>query len=247
MDRGRMLDEAHNVLVNVAGGPDMTLNEVQMLMEALGKHTGEETQILFGASVDAAMAGRIGVTIISSAGMGTAAKVQKPEFVVVPTLVQATRVVIPTASEPAEEEPAEIEEAPAACEVEDEVALAPDLEMEPEPEPMVAFAAMANGAEDEPQDSLLGLAPQHEAPLTEAHPMPPRVPRPPRAPRVPRIVNSATDPQPIAPAASRREERQETLQFEPVTRGRFEKSEPTIVDGQDLDVPTFLRRNMRVS
>jgi cell division protein FtsZ len=42
------------------------------------------------------------------------------------------------------------------------------------------------------------------------------------------------------------EARQETLQFEPVTRGRFEKSEPTIVDGQDLDVPTYLRRNVKV-
>ena len=40
--------------------------------------------------------------------------------------------------------------------------------------------------------------------------------------------------------------KQEVLQFEPVTRGRFEKSEPTIVEGQDLDVPTFLRKNMRV-
>src|SRR4029077_17093618 len=40
--------------------------------------------------------------------------------------------------------------------------------------------------------------------------------------------------------------RQEVLQFEPVTRGRFEKSEPTIVEGQDLDVPTFLRKNIRV-
>ena len=40
--------------------------------------------------------------------------------------------------------------------------------------------------------------------------------------------------------------RQEQMQFEPVTRGRFEKSEPTIVDGQDLDVPTFLRRNVKV-
>jgi len=35
--------------------------------------------------------------------------------------------------------------------------------------------------------------------------------------------------------------RQETLQFEPAARGRFEKSEPTIVEGEDLDVPTFLR------
>jgi len=36
------------------------------------------------------------------------------------------------------------------------------------------------------------------------------------------------------------------LQFEPVSRGRFEKSEPTIIDGQDLDVPTFLRKNVKV-
>jgi cell division protein FtsZ len=40
--------------------------------------------------------------------------------------------------------------------------------------------------------------------------------------------------------------KQEVLRFEPVTRGRFEKSEPTIVEGQDLDVPTFLRKNFRV-
>jgi cell division protein FtsZ len=38
----------------------------------------------------------------------------------------------------------------------------------------------------------------------------------------------------------------EQMQFEPVNRGRFEKSEPTIVDGQDLDVPTFLRKGLRL-
>ena len=43
-----------------------------------------------------------------------------------------------------------------------------------------------------------------------------------------------------------REAKQEQMLFEPVTRGRFEKSEPTIVNGEDLDVPTFLRRNLRV-
>jgi cell division protein FtsZ len=36
------------------------------------------------------------------------------------------------------------------------------------------------------------------------------------------------------------------MQFEPVNRGRFEKSEPTIVDGQDLDVPAFMRMNVRM-
>jgi cell division protein FtsZ len=42
------------------------------------------------------------------------------------------------------------------------------------------------------------------------------------------------------------EAKQEVLQFDAVSRGRFEKSEPTIVDGQDLDVPTFLRRRVKV-
>lgn len=43
-----------------------------------------------------------------------------------------------------------------------------------------------------------------------------------------------------------REEKQEQMSFEPVTRGRFEKSEPTIIDGQDLDVPAFMRMNIRL-
>jgi cell division protein FtsZ len=42
-------------------------------------------------------------------------------------------------------------------------------------------------------------------------------------------------------AGSKKAAKQETLQFESTTRGRFDKSEPTIVEGEDLDVPTFLR------
>jgi cell division protein FtsZ len=48
------------------------------------------------------------------------------------------------------------------------------------------------------------------------------------------------------PPVEKVQARQEVLQFEAITRGRFEKSEPTIVEGQDLDVPTFLRKNVRV-
>ncbi|PWU05509.1 MAG: hypothetical protein C5B47_08885 [Verrucomicrobia bacterium] len=40
--------------------------------------------------------------------------------------------------------------------------------------------------------------------------------------------------------------KQEILQFEPIARGRFEKSEPTIVNGEDLDVPTFLRMKIKM-
>ena len=43
------------------------------------------------------------------------------------------------------------------------------------------------------------------------------------------------------PRVERPKLKQEMLQFENVARGRFEKVEPTIVEGENLDVPTFLR------
>lgn len=38
--------------------------------------------------------------------------------------------------------------------------------------------------------------------------------------------------------------KQESLPLEGISRGRFEKSEPTLHDGEDLDVPTFIRRGV---
>src|SRR5438132_14021937 len=66
MDRGRMLADVTHVLVQVAGGPGMTLSEVEVLMQELGRHVNEQTQILFGAVVDARLGDRLTVTIISS-------------------------------------------------------------------------------------------------------------------------------------------------------------------------------------
>jgi len=46
-----------------------------------------------------------------------------------------------------------------------------------------------------------------------------------------------------APPSDEVRQQQEMLQLEPLAaKGRFAKSEPTIVDGEDLDVPTFLRK-----
>src|SRR6266581_855557 len=66
MDRGRMLADATNVLVQVAGGPGMTLSEVEVLMQELGRNVNEQTQILFGAVVDGRLGDRLSVTIVSS-------------------------------------------------------------------------------------------------------------------------------------------------------------------------------------
>src|SRR6266702_1172603 len=66
MDKGRMLEKARNILVNVAGGPGMTLNEVQILMEELNRHISDQTRLLFGAAVDPALGQKISVTILSA-------------------------------------------------------------------------------------------------------------------------------------------------------------------------------------
>ena len=65
----------------------------------------------------------------------------------------------------------------------------------------------------------------------------------------PRLITPQPKPARIKeekPSEKNMQAKQEVLQFEPVTRGRFEKSEPTIVEGEDLDVPTYLRKNIKV-
>jgi cell division protein FtsZ len=81
---------------------------------------------------------------------------------------------------------------------------------------------------------------------TEATPPPSPAPNEPESHIVAPPKKMAAQKEEKAPAEKSLQAKQETLQFEPVTRGRFEKSEPTIVEGEDLDVPTYLRKNIKV-
>jgi cell division protein FtsZ len=76
--------------------------------------------------------------------------------------------------------------------------------------------------------------------------LPPVMEEPPAPPRILPKKKFAPFKEPRPVEEKKLHAKQEVLQFEPVTRGRFEKSEPTIVEGQDLDIPTFLRKNVRV-
>ncbi len=93
-------------------------------------------------------------------------------------------------------------------------------EKAPAREPAPLFAEPAPAAATESAAPIQAEKPTSRPPARENRPAP--VPKPSTAAVSPKV-------------------KQETLQFESVTRGRFEKSEPTIVEGEDLDVPTFLR------
>jgi cell division protein FtsZ len=55
-------------------------------------------------------------------------------------------------------------------------------------------------------------------------------------------VEDAPKTEPVVAKRSPAKPKQETLPLEGVSRGRFDKSEPTLYNGEDLDVPTFIRR-----
>ena len=236
MDKGRMLSEASHVLVQVAGGPGMTLSEVEILMRDLGKHVRDHTQIVFGTAVDGKMGNRLSVTIISSLAAEDDAVTTQPPVVPEPFLAPP-----PAALEQIEEPPKP----------------APKIKSEPHVEAPVSgateTAAADTAASTPPAADLVAFEPPQpvtpEPPI--APPPPPSIKKPtPRLipPKKKAVIEKETNApgETTAPKEKYAYAKQEVMQFEPITRGRFEKSEPTIVEGQDLDVPTFLRKNIRV-
>ena len=218
MDRGRMLADARNVLVQVAGGPGMTLSEVEILMQELGRHVSEQTQILFGAAVDTRLGDRLTVTIISSLA---AEDELLPETPPAPSSASTVAPVRERYEVPAPEAQTQTEE--------------PTAEIQ-QSEETIAFEEPV-ATEAEPAGTPLPVEP----PIIPSHNGQPEPPN-----DMPRDKQSPWKEEKAQPEKSATPAKQEVLQFEPVTRGRFEKSEPTIVEGEDLDVPTYLRKNIKV-
>ena len=54
------------VLVNITGGEDLTLGEVNQISEIIHDAAGDEAEIIFGAVHDPAMAGEVRVTVIAT-------------------------------------------------------------------------------------------------------------------------------------------------------------------------------------
>jgi cell division protein FtsZ len=246
MDRGRSLADAASVLVQITGGPGMTLSEVEILMRELNKHIGEETQLLFGTAVDGRMGDRLSVTLLSSLPVEETEiaprKPKRPATVNAPppepVMEAPPQPVIETPPEPAIESFVEPGDIPATIEPEP----AQPVFQEPEVvqyEPVIEEQNLP--PRQMPEASPLVEAQMEEEIESSLEPRAPRIIPPKKKPLIAPKVE-AENPKREKSAAAR----QEVLQFEPVTRGRFEKSEPTIVEGQDLDVPTFLRKNIRV-
>ena len=216
MNRGELLEQAFHAIVHIRGGTNVTLGEVQIIMEELNRHINDQTQLFMGIGIEAQIGNQLSVSILSALGDDTEKPVQQvrsknPSSVnsAAPTSAAATTAAAQTQKPPALLLPSE--SAPAAAISDEDPAQAISNQGE-----LSNQELNLPRVEHEPQKQVSGRV--HSRAEVKAHP----------------------------PVPKKAEVKQETLQFEPVSRGRFEKSEPTIIDGQDLDVPTFLRRNLKV-
>ena len=66
LDQGALLKDAQTVLVHLSGGEDLTLFEIELLMQRLQKFVPDKAHILFGAAIDPAMGEALSITLISA-------------------------------------------------------------------------------------------------------------------------------------------------------------------------------------
>ena len=166
--------KADRLLVNIIGGPDLTLPKVNELMTAITEQFGRDSHVIMGAVIDEDLAGRLEVCVIGTSDMGGRG-------------LPARRPVVggsrgrPTA----------------ATHV-------------PRSESPVA-QAVADGLR-QPVESMPVPARSNEAKIVH-------LPKP----------------------------AQDEFGFGEVeSRGHFEKTDRNLFDGQDLDVPTYLRRGIKI-
>ncbi len=142
LDEGSLLQETQSVLLHLCGGEDLTLFEVELLMQQLQKHVPEKAQLLFGAAIDPAMGGSLSVTLISALPEESLAKAPRKSISQAeddsPLVSKDKPAPAPTAKEQPKAQPA----------AETELKPAPEPKPKPAPEP-----------EPEPQDQTTATHP----------------------------------------------------------------------------------------
>jgi cell division protein FtsZ len=236
---------AKGVLINITGGPDMTLFEVDEAANRIRKEVGdEEANIIFGSSIDDDMAGRIRVSVVATGMEAAAAARPRPSLVAV-----AGAPVARPAAPPA----------PPAAAVAPQPQVVGNTVMQPAPAaPPPATEPVATAEPAAPAPPPAPPAPEPARTLftpieSETRVPAPAAPTPQPAPggsagrglfqRVTRLIGGgeaeSAAPAPRAQPAARAEPILTPL-AEPVPRATARHSPPA--DEAGLDIPAFLRR-----
>jgi cell division protein FtsZ len=255
LDQGALLKDAQTVLVHLCGGESLTLFEIELLMQGLQKFVPEKAHVLFGAAVDPSMGGNVSVTLISALPEDRLAASGQD------TLAQ-TAAAASTLLEPSDSflpEPVVEETAPSA-----EVESATEETPQPEP-PVAEEAEPAPVPSEEPtpvKATFVWLPPSKEPenaePVAELETEPLDPVEPDWMAREEDAADEVSESHPgeevaepvgvavadVPPLALRAKKPgdQGELSLDGGPRGRFEGESPNVFEGEDLDVPPFLRK-----
>lgn len=217
--QAKLKESVHSVIVHVMGGSNMSLAHVHVIMNEISKFVPDTSHIFFGTSIDREFDNKIRVTLLAATGE----KVAEEEAIVSRRGVAAEprpSVAWTQETEEAEEEENIYQEPFAATNEEEE--FSPSQEEDARELP-VAAKGEASILEEEEE-----LQTPEEVSIKDF---------------------AKTSKQPETPgdkAKGKGAPKQEDFQFEPTFRGRFDDAEPTIVNGEDLDVPTFMRKKIKL-
>ncbi len=181
LDEGRVLEEASDVLVSLIGGSDLTLADVNKIMDQLNRRVCEG-QLILGTAIDPALHGTIRLTIIASRPTPGISHNQPANHSRSSTMEMGKS----------------------------------DFEAPFFDEPTVLLS----------QSRFKGPPPETTPENTEF------------------LFQQQNARGGHARKKSGVKMKQELLNLEIISKGRFEKSEPTIHHGEDIDVPTYIRRGI---
>jgi cell division protein FtsZ len=265
LDKGALLREAASVLVHVCGGQDMTLYEIELLMQKLTKQVPPKAHLLFGAAIDAKMNDILSITLISSLPeekllAETTSSITDDAPLLEPSIGFDFPEVVAVMPSPA---PEMLEEQRITAEPEPFAS----FEREPDPEPEKVEPAKTSLSDwlrenHAPAEELPFAEPAEEeetADFTSLFSSPPAGSAAARDLREALLERSAEEAAPVTfPTKSERSTdvqdllektrnkfAQKELLFEGGARGRFADTEPTVIDGDDLDIPPFLRKKKK--
>lgn len=255
LDKGKLLKQASSALVHICGGEGMTLYEVELLMRELSKNVPKDAHILFGAAVDSEMGDSLSVTIMSALPEGAqvldededpTAEAELPAPAVAEAVsaeldepvppkeeskaehsdfedeVKAAAVDLLASADEATDESEEVEidasvtellDSVSEADEEDEVTANDDAE-----EVKDEVSDEESGEEDEAADMVAVAA--DDAMMFEE------------------FKNEVASPEAKAEASGSQAE----LKLDGAKRGKFEGEDPYLVDGEDLDLPPFMRK-----
>ena len=286
IDQGRLLHQAKNLLVHIAGGDGLTLVEVEGIMKQVGRNVPDQTQILFGVGVDEKLGDAVAVTLVSSLGAEQlqnhapaarpAARLEPPAPARNEPIASAKAATRPASPPPLPADAAEDElddpvapvtsarsAAPAAADAPDLFAAAAIMTAPVETQVFQEDDTLANRQEipdevtldDEEEEPVFSRA---DAPVVA--PVPETTSVPVRAEAPVRREEPAPEPEAREAAPAKRSilsnvinatapaSKAETDMFQAGDegRGRFKNTEPSLSEGEDLDVPTWMRLRKRM-